>query len=102
MSDRTFSLFHHVAPPKGGLESKPPLLLLLHGYGANEDDLFSLAPYLDGRFMIVSARGRSCCSPCLTPGSTWASPARHPGQSRRGGEQPPHDPQIPRRNRRSL
>jgi phospholipase/carboxylesterase len=39
-----------------GLEAKPPLLLLLHGYGANEDDLFSLAPYLDGRFMIVSAR----------------------------------------------
>ena len=56
MSDRTFSLFHQVAPPKGGLESKPPLLLLLHGYGANEDDLFSLAPYQDGRFMIVSAR----------------------------------------------
>src|SRR5215470_9456026 len=56
MSDRIFSLFHQVAPPKGGLESKPPLLLLLHGYGGNEDDLFSLAPYLDGRFMIVSAR----------------------------------------------
>jgi phospholipase/carboxylesterase len=55
MRDRTFSLFHQVAPPKGGLESKPPLLLLLHGYGANEDDLFSLAPYLDGRF-IISAR----------------------------------------------
>jgi len=56
MSDRTFSLFHRAAPPKGGLESKPPLLLMLHGYGSNEDDLFSLAPYLDGRFMIVSAR----------------------------------------------
>ena len=56
MRDRTFSLFHQVAPPKSGLEVKPPLLLLLHGYGANEDDLFSLAPYLDGRFMIVSAR----------------------------------------------
>jgi len=56
MSDRTFSLFHQVAPPKSGLEAKPPLLLLLHGYGANEDDLFSLAPYLDGHFMIVSAR----------------------------------------------
>ncbi|MGH9752299.1 MAG: alpha/beta hydrolase [Blastocatellia bacterium] len=55
-SKQSFSLFHHVAPPKGGLEAKPPLLLLLHGYGANEDDLFSLAPYLDERFMIVSAR----------------------------------------------
>src|SRR5262249_35797786 len=57
MSDHTFSLFHQTAPPKSGLEVKPPLLLLLHGYGANEDDLFSLAPYLDERFMIVSARG---------------------------------------------
>ena len=56
MSDHTFSLYHQVAGPKSGLEAKPPLLLLLHGYGANEDDLFSLAPYLDGRFMIVSAR----------------------------------------------
>src|SRR5262245_50708304 len=56
MSDHTFSLFHQAAPPRSGLAEKPPLLLLLHGYGANEDDLFSLAPYLDERFMIVSAR----------------------------------------------
>src|SRR5262245_34606894 len=56
MSDHTFSLIHHTAPPKSGLNGKPPLLLLLHGYGANEDDLFSLAPYLDERFRVVSAR----------------------------------------------
>ncbi len=52
----SLSLFHRAAPPRSGLEARPPLLLLLHGYGANEDDLFSLAPYLDERFMIVSAR----------------------------------------------
>src|SRR5262245_24616894 len=56
MSDHTFSLFHQTAPPKSVIDGKPPLLLLLHGYGANEDDLFSLAPYLDERFMIVSPR----------------------------------------------
>jgi phospholipase/carboxylesterase len=56
MSDHTFSLFPQVAPPRSGLGARPPLLLLLHGYGANEDDLFSLAPYVDERFMIVSAR----------------------------------------------
>jgi phospholipase/carboxylesterase len=33
-----------------------PLLVLLHGYGSNEDDLFGLAPYIDPRFAIVSAR----------------------------------------------
>ena len=43
MSNRTFSLFIMSRRPRRGLESKPPLLLLLHGYGANEDDLFSLA-----------------------------------------------------------
>lgn len=55
MSAHTFSLFHHTAPPKTGAK-KPPLLMLLHGYGANEDDLFSLVPYLDERFLVVSAR----------------------------------------------
>ncbi|MBV9927891.1 MAG: alpha/beta fold hydrolase [Acidobacteria bacterium] len=34
----------------------PPLLLLLHGVGSNEEDLFALAPYLDKRFLVVSAR----------------------------------------------
>lgn len=56
MSDKTLSLFHHAAPPKSGLAEKPPLLLLLHGYGANETDLFSVAPYLDERFLVVSCR----------------------------------------------
>jgi phospholipase/carboxylesterase len=56
MSNQSFSLFHHVAPPQAGLGSNPPLLLLLHGFGANEEDLFSLAPYLDERFLVVSAR----------------------------------------------
>jgi phospholipase/carboxylesterase len=56
MNNSPFSLFHHSAPPKSGLAGRAPLLLLLHGFGANEDDLFSLAPYLDERFLIVSAR----------------------------------------------
>lgn len=42
-----------VAPPPG---TKPPLLLLLHGVGADEHDLLGLAPPLDGRFHVVSAR----------------------------------------------
>ena len=33
-----------------------PLLLLLHGYGSNEQDLLGLAPYLDARLMCVGAR----------------------------------------------
>ncbi len=30
--------------------------MLLHGVGSNEDDLYSLAPYIDPRFSILSAR----------------------------------------------
>ena len=33
-----------------------PLLLLLHGYGSNEQDLIGIASYLDVRLMCVSAR----------------------------------------------
>src|SRR5262245_53278878 len=52
----TSSLAYRLAQPRAAVVGKPPLLLLLHGYGSNEDDLFSLAPYLDERFLIISAR----------------------------------------------
>ncbi|MGQ9814987.1 MAG: alpha/beta hydrolase [Candidatus Roseilinea sp.] len=56
---------HHVARPALDRAAgvKPPLLVLLHGYGSNEDDLFALAPYLDERCVIVSARGPITLSP---------------------------------------
>ena len=50
------SLTHLVRKPSDGGRTTPPLLLLLHGVGSNEEDLFGLAPYLDPRFLIVSAR----------------------------------------------
>ena len=62
MQDSEFSLFHHTALPKSANNpnsvdnQRPPLLILLHGYGANEDDLFSLAPFVDERFFIVCVR----------------------------------------------
>lgn len=46
------SLVRPPAAPAG----RPPLLLLLHGIGADETDLFALAPALDPRFLVVSAR----------------------------------------------
>jgi phospholipase/carboxylesterase len=52
----SLSLMHRVRPPHRG-DDHPPLLLLLHGVGSHEEDLFGLAPYLDPRFLIVSARG---------------------------------------------
>jgi phospholipase/carboxylesterase len=55
MNVATLSLQHLVHPPKVEI-STPPLLILLHGVGSNEHDLFGLAPYLDERFLILSAR----------------------------------------------
>jgi phospholipase/carboxylesterase len=34
----------------------PPLLLLLHGYGSNEKDLFALSKQFPDEFLIISAR----------------------------------------------
>ena len=39
-----------------GENRRPPLLLLVHGFGADENDLFGLAPFMDERFFIVSPR----------------------------------------------
>ncbi|BCX03975.1 MAG: phospholipase [Candidatus Roseilinea sp.] len=42
--------------PRPAPDGRAPLLILLHGYGSNEDDLMGLAPYLDPRFSVVSVR----------------------------------------------
>jgi phospholipase/carboxylesterase len=52
----SLSLTHLFQPPRRPSDGPPPLLVLLHGYGSNEHDLIGLAPYLDPRFQIVSAR----------------------------------------------
>ena len=49
------SLYHLIRAPKTILD-KNPLLLLLHGYGSNEEDLFSFASELPDEYFVVSAR----------------------------------------------
>lgn len=49
-------LVHLVRQPARSVSGRPPLLLLSHGLGSNEADLFGLAPYLDPRFLIISVR----------------------------------------------
>ena len=55
-------LIHLVRQPSTGT-SNPPLLLLLHGVGSNEYDLFELAPLLDKRFLILSLRAPNTLGP---------------------------------------
>lgn len=56
MKAEELALVHRVKQPDEKGDARPPLLLLLHGYGSNEADLFSLAPHTDKRFLVVSAR----------------------------------------------
>lgn len=51
----SLSLHHLVREPKIKLD-KNPLLLLLHGYGSNEEDLFSFATELPDEYYVISAR----------------------------------------------
>ncbi|MCG2611867.1 alpha/beta fold hydrolase [Flavobacterium sp. SM15] len=61
------SLYHLVREPKIKLE-KNPLLLLLHGYGSNEEDLFSFASELPEEYYVISARAPYSLPPY---GNAW-------------------------------
>lgn len=56
MELQALPLVHRYKPAPQPSQNGSPLLILLHGVGSNEDDLFGLAPYLDPRFSVVSAR----------------------------------------------
>jgi phospholipase/carboxylesterase len=62
---------------------RPPLLVLLHGRGADEHDLFSLAPAIDPGIAVASVRGPL---PTDEGGYTWSesrTPGRYIGESLR-------------------
>lgn len=56
------SLYRLALHPKTS-SANPPLLILLHGVGSNEQDLFEIAPLLDERFLILSARAPLTLAP---------------------------------------
>lgn len=47
-----------------------PLLVLLHGYGADEHDLFGLVPYLPREYVVASVRA-PLTPPFPAPGFSW-------------------------------
>jgi phospholipase/carboxylesterase len=49
-------LHHRVVMPRETTAPLHPTLILLHGRGADEEDLLGLSPYLDRRFMITGVR----------------------------------------------
>jgi len=46
----------HLIRPSIYTEGKPPALFMFHGYGSNEEDLFSFAPELQEEFCVISVR----------------------------------------------
>ncbi|QCX00132.1 alpha/beta fold hydrolase [Aggregatimonas sangjinii] len=46
----------HLIRPSNLEKGKAPVLFLLHGYGSNEEDLFSFAPELPEKYTIISVR----------------------------------------------
>tara|TARA_B110000091_G_scaffold30909_1_gene31926 strand:- start:13564 stop:14220 length:657 start_codon:yes stop_codon:yes gene_type:complete len=52
---KKLSLKYQIRYPKKPIKN-PSLLLLLHGYGSNEEDLFSFASELPDELLIISAR----------------------------------------------
>jgi len=60
------SLHYIVKQPTVKTEN-PPILILLHGIGSSEEDLFSFAPSLPGKYLVVSAR-----APITLSGTSFA------------------------------
>ncbi len=60
---------------QGADGKRPPLVILLHGLGADENDLFSLAPTIDPGIAVASVRAPL---PTDEGGYTW-SESRTPG-----------------------
>ena len=50
------SNLHYIVREPKVTTPNPPLLILLHGYGSNEQDLFSFAEELPNQLLIVSAQ----------------------------------------------
>ncbi len=64
--DPGLALWSAAPPDRAGR----PLLVLLHGYGADQSDLFGLVPYLPDAFVIAAVRA-PLAAPWPSPGASW-------------------------------
>lgn len=62
MTVAPLSLEHLIRPASQGT-GKPPVLFLFHGYGSNEEDLFSFAPELPEEACVISVRAPHAIQP---------------------------------------
>ena len=98
----TSAFVERVAAPRQPSAGKPPLLVLLHGIGADENDLLPIAGTLDPRLRVVSLRAPRPYAVgnawfqidfrpdgTLVPDLVQASDARRPREVARGRAGPP-------------
>lgn len=52
----TYHYHHELKLPEGGINNATPTLILLHGYGSNELDLFANAKHFDPSMLVVCPR----------------------------------------------
>lgn len=67
MQTKKLSL-HHIIKPATIQNAKTPVLFMLHGYGSNEEDLFSFAAELPNDLCIISIRAPYAMQPY---GNAW-------------------------------
>ncbi len=53
----------HLLRPSTLEKGKPPVIFMFHGYGSNEEDLFSFAPELPSELCVISARAPHALQP---------------------------------------
>jgi phospholipase/carboxylesterase len=66
MTTKNLSLTHLVRP--SSLSKNAPLILMLHGYGSNENDLFSFSNELPEDYIVISLRAPHAMQPS---GNAW-------------------------------
>lgn len=47
---------YNILEPREESQSKPPLIIMIHGFGANKDDLFSFANMLNPKYLKIAAQ----------------------------------------------
>lgn len=51
------NLTYRLRLPQNSGQSTGPAIVMIHGYGANDGDIYELVPYLDRRMLIAAPRG---------------------------------------------
>ena len=62
METKKLSLHHIIKAPKVAID-KAPVVILLHGYGSNEEDLFSFAAELPEELFVIAVRAPRSLEP---------------------------------------